>query len=818
MNSIFDKKKSLFISANAGSGKTYALAQRFLSLVFSGAEIDKILCITYTNKAADEIKEKITQLMIVCSTGNPPPEFLDFFSRDDIANFANNALVNLAKMKISTIHSFFSDLITKNHETFQINKNFKILGDLNLPQQTLQKQIKRLLNYNSKEIIILAQEYSGEAFDILIQKAIENPISEYKLRDLKKDFAYDNFDSNRSFVDYLVHKIANKDLIKLILDDTKSKILSNPKVKLNKMLEAIDTIDLENITRSELEKLLNIFLTKDGDIRKDCYKAVLENNAEAVCKICNAIYLEHSKFLTQNYIEFQANLNAIYKTIKTKMNAIDFNDILLLICDSIKSNAQNPILYDIDRQIDHIMIDEAQDTNEIQWNIFDAIFKVFNDSERDKSVLVVGDEKQSIYGFNGSDVQSFSDFYDKSRSLLPRLNFEKINLEMSYRSDKNIINFVNNFTQIESIKNLSNISNSAHQYLDSKELGGVFVELYDFKNKDKPEQELLDVADEIAIRIKSIIEKNTDKSIMILKKNRGEKWHKIIYKLQEFGFIIKTDGVDDNLKLCLMDILSILKIANRSISQYEITGLLKSPIFKFNDGDLLKIINSGNGFSIIKDEIWKNVNQSNNEIVQVIFKKLGEDFLVFESTIEAVLKIYANKIISLSLNDFYGKQTVNQIFKFILKAAEHCQTVDDLVFILESSEKFGESEEPEARIRAMTIHASKGLDADVVILIDENFSLEKAKKSTKESKLVLKSSKPIMKSLFLESKSFKKIAKNPIKTDFDELLEANARFELAEYIRLIYVGITRPKNSLYMILKDSDCGKKLQYFANCLDK
>jgi ATP-dependent exoDNAse (exonuclease V) beta subunit len=252
-------------------------------------------------------------------------------------------------------------------------------------------------------------------------------------------------------------------------------------------------------------------------------------------------------------------------------------------------------------------------------------------------------------------VQSFSDFYDKSRSLLPRLNFEKINLEMSYRSDKNIINFVNNFTQIESIKNLSNISNSAHQYLDSKELGGVFVELYDFKNKDKPEQELLDVADEIAIRIKSIIEKNTDKSIMILKKNRGEKWHKIIYKLQEFGFIIKTDGVDDNLKLCLMDILSILKIANRSISQYEITGLLKSPIFKFNDGDLLKIINSGNGFSIIKDEIWKNVNQSNNEIVQVIFKKLGEDFLVFESTIEAVLKIYANKIISLSLNDFYGK-------------------------------------------------------------------------------------------------------------------------------------------------------------------
>ena len=75
-----------------------------------------------------------------------------------------------------------------------------------------------------------------------------------------------------------------------------------------------------------------------------------------------------------------------------------------------------------------------------------------------------------------------------------------------------------------------------------------------------------------------------------------------------------------------------------------------------------------------------------------------------------------------------------------------------------------------------------------------------------------------MKSLFLESKSFKKIAKNPIKTDFDELLEANARFELAEYIRLIYVGITRPKNSLYMILKDSDCGKKLQYFANCLDK
>ena len=79
MNSIFDKKKSVFISANAGSGKTYALAQRFLSLVFSGAEIDKILCITYTNKAADEIKEKIAQLMLACSSGNPPSEFLVFF-------------------------------------------------------------------------------------------------------------------------------------------------------------------------------------------------------------------------------------------------------------------------------------------------------------------------------------------------------------------------------------------------------------------------------------------------------------------------------------------------------------------------------------------------------------------------------------------------------------------------------------------------------------------------------------------------------------------------------------------------------------------
>lgn len=409
----------LALEASAGSGKTFALSVRFVALVLMGAKINEILALTFTNKATSEMKERVFKTFLefdVLENGENKAECNELMK---MLGKSKNELIALrekykdeflrSKLNIYTFDSFFSQII----RSFALNLGLMSDFDIIESQDSYKNFISKL---DEEELRALAyyivQTKSKSDF-------LQNLESLYERSCEIKSIQNAHF-PNKTFLE--------KSLSEFI---TYARNLSTDK-------NYQKNFEFENIED---------FFTKPiiCDLDKKYFVKVIDS--EFLQK--RAEFLQSAKeYFTQmeNYrISMLAKLLAHFKEARNennaKQNALTFSDIALKTYELISDETNKDLIYfRLDGYISHLLIDEFQDTNVLQYQILKPIIAELVSGEgvkKNRSFFYVGDKKQSIYGFRGGKKELF----DKLLKDFPQIKLE--HLDTNYRSKKIIVDYVN---------------------------------------------------------------------------------------------------------------------------------------------------------------------------------------------------------------------------------------------------------------------------------------------------------------------------------------------------------------------------------------
>ena len=477
--SASNPKSSVWVEASAGTGKTKVLSDRVLRLLLAGVEPCKILCLTYTKAAAVEMNERIAKRLsnwAVYSINDLEEDLSkllgnDFCSvkKDDVIKSARTLFAQILDapggMKIQTIHSFCQEILKRFPLEAGVSPFFEVLDD---------RSSKEILQNIKSDVL----KKTGDA-DILGQEIsyLINSISEFKFPEIMNLIT-----ENRSKIDALLKKYA--DITEIIKELEKkmgiSSEITEDEVKKNlfffidknEFVKCRDAflkggkedqgrgnvfcqISESNFDYKYYDLYKELFYTQKGEkrahlARKDAINAYpmildfMNNELERVEEAENTIKTIKVFRSTKALLYISKNIIDAYNNYKEIYSVLDYED-LITKTRTLLENRENTdwVLFKLDGGIDHILIDEAQDTSPVQWAIVRAITEEFFagngafDGQVERSLFVVGDRKQSIYSFQGADPKEFDrmfTYFNKNAQ-----DFEKVHLDVSFRSTKAIM-------------------------------------------------------------------------------------------------------------------------------------------------------------------------------------------------------------------------------------------------------------------------------------------------------------------------------------------------------------------------------------------
>ncbi len=446
--------KKLVLKASAGTGKTFRLSLEYIYRLVCGENYEEILVMTFTKKATAEIKNRIFEhLSFIVNKTAEGDSLLEIIEEkygnikidfDNLSKIYFSMLKNKEKVKVYTLDSFTNMIFKKMISPYLNIYSYEIISEKKNDEyieQILEKLILNNTNFSIfQNFFSIYMEKDIEKYFVYIKNIIDNrwkfeitnyetkfeykdtnyfPILEeilYKLKEIaiirEKEESYPDLYVNKDFQDYL--KINDiKDREKYILDNYSTfltkKFANGQQTRAKNVKDLKDDIDLlyEEFQSKLSKKVFNKYVIP---LEKEMFIF-----ANVIYEIYDGIKFSEKKF-THSDISNYTYLY-LYK-----------NDLNL-----IKSDGIDPYFYDLlDSEIKTIFIDEFQDTSILQWKI---LFPIIDNSE---SVICVGDEKQSIYGWRGGEKELFENL-----EIIIEANEEK--MDTSYRSKSKIIDFVNEF-------------------------------------------------------------------------------------------------------------------------------------------------------------------------------------------------------------------------------------------------------------------------------------------------------------------------------------------------------------------------------------
>lgn len=482
---------NVWVQANAGTGKTTVLIQRLIRILFWSIKTKSynvgILCLTFTNVAASEMKTRILKELQKIATKQDSEliKTLEIIT-DDFDNADLEILKNMFYyyidnqeiLKIKTIHGFCEEILKSFPGEAGIPYNWSILNDTD-KEELLQKAFNNAILYAPKtselfrsfeHLTTIISEYSLTDFFELIKTRYSiffniNDIVKYKAQFIEKIRNILNIDNNEVFE---LSKNELRNILKnvVMLQNTKK----SPTNRLTKIVE--DTKQyIENTIN--FEKYKENFLTREDEINKTIKDELLQN-------IANDIYIINKNIKTKELYENTITLFNLsyafyeeYRKIKLKLGVLDYDDLILYT----KKLLNNPkhmgfVLSQLDYSIKHILVDEAQDTSSYQWEIIYLLINDFfssssNSFNNHKSLFVVGDIKQSIFSFQGAVPELFIASRDKINKTINinKHKIKNIDLNTNFRSCKTILEAVDKIFNNQNIQKFSKIKNVFHKYV-----------------------------------------------------------------------------------------------------------------------------------------------------------------------------------------------------------------------------------------------------------------------------------------------------------------------------------------------------------------
>lgn len=714
-----DSKQWLALKASAGSGKTFALAMRYISLLLRGANPNEILTLTFTKKAASEMKKRINENLITLKNGY-------------------NAQILIAELKN---YGVSEEKIQKN--IVQIHQNF-------LRANTKIMTIDSFLNFILKKFcwyVGVSNRYKIEfedkekIYEDFLQSLTENDFKDFLNFCIFKDF------NPKTLLDLIFRldlgHFKLQDYLQELKDVPKDFEILNAAQKIKNIIclnekasdRAKNAIKTENI--KELTKNLK-WLEEKSDYHyfKKLQLESLNPEFEALQESLKKYFDYQEQLFFKQLLKF---LKLYKKSRKNTTNALSFDSITLKTYELLQNHFERDFFYfRLDDKITHILIDEFQDTSTIQYKILKPLIDEIYAGEgrfEDRSIFFVGDTKQSIYRFRGSNSQLFD---EASKHI------EQKNLEYNYRSSESVISYVN---QIFEPKIASYVPQKFPPNKNASTKGYV-----------KICQAQEDIFKEVLKNLEILLEHNIP----------AEK------------IAILCFGNDD-----------VLNLKDYLLSQNAKLQIITEANMKLTHQNESKIILHSIAFSKTNLEIHK----------KSALKLAG---LELETNIEMPVQTPSKtpqKFILEVMETFglYGKAAQK-----MLEISFDYENLDDFINSIERLE-IDFAPEFKKGLQIMTIHKSKGLEFEYVILCDR---IKSQKPDT--NKLIFEYAGIDLKKIFFKQQEREKT--DPV---YKNALDKEKELQEKEKINVLYVAFTRAKEGLVVIFQEQKSAFKELDLSPC---
>ncbi|QED23099.1 UvrD-helicase domain-containing protein [Candidatus Deianiraea vastatrix] len=794
LSKIQDECTNIFISANAGSGKTKVLVDRVISLILSGVCVDKILCITYTENSTHEMQErifsKISSLFLQIKQGDLKEikTYKNYQDQDTALRLFRNALLDIERLNVCTFHAFCAKILRQTSAVTNILPDFTILTENDV--KMYKKYVKDVIfdeisEENDKKIDKIIAKYGKHWFEEFVNNGIDNLHLFAKIIRKKEEYR----GIYGSFVG-----LPAKDMEDILNDFFSDSILqkniensANSGSKQSEIVKKWCNLEKKYIN----EDLISAYFT-NGKIRSRGMSDADILAAESLQKFCKNAFISHSFFTTFLLLDFFEIVYFKYQNLKNEHNCLDFDDIIYILYENIKNPAVMEVIF---AKYDHILLDESQDMSKQQWEIIDEIFGEFlaNKVDKIKTIFAVGDEKQSIYGFRGASVANFQQrmvsYAQKSADFGAK--FEKIELLTSYRSRPEILSFVDKFCKLTG--DFSNLSNAKH--LASTQEEGVVL-INEIEESEEKFNYIWAICDKI-LEINRGGMAFSDIMVLVKKRKKDGIYGNFLRIAKEKKIPVNSDKEQGNItKICLLDFTALLGLVNDILDEYLLAGLLKSPLFGFCDDEIFELKKSGrlNIHSLKSDErffkiydILMKISAKTNNISQ-FFAQIAEYEEIFDKFVK-----------------FYGKSLIYQILDILTTQGDDGVLV--YRYILENIDDIEIKNPSFDGVKIMTVHGSKGLQARAVFYIDDNFAIDKLAKSGNSQGFYSIFLRPDCRFFTAKSRSLK-FAESMCKALGEDLFsleieEKNKIFELSEQNRVFYVAFTRAAEFLALYVNNA---------------
>jgi ATP-dependent helicase/nuclease subunit A len=890
------------VSASAGSGKTWLLITRIVRLLIEGADPGNIIALTFTRKAAGEMQIRLNQRLFEMATADDSDleallRIIDCGITEEnkktAAGLYEKIMHSPYPVRIQTFHSFCQDILARFPLEADIPPGFDLLEDSSLLQRQAWQMLfdKASLNASrsrlNKELDIIMQFCNGPDNTLNALNSFLNHRSDW--------WAYTSHSQNP--VAYACNRLATlldiEDLQDMKTDQLTEQFLSEAnKVKLSQFAGLLREIknktsekhaasieqalhECETDSNTAFNLIKSAFIKKDGEILSQGRslsptlekKLGIENSRRFI-----ELHLEISRDimevneLEKRLLSYRINrawyyAGSIYldlfQQLKREMRLLDFTD-LEWKCYMLLQHADNAhwVQYKIDQRIDHLLIDEFQDTNPTQWHLLSPILEEIaaGQQHRQRSVFLVGDEKQSIYSFRRANPALQA---QASNWLADRLDARATPLDFSRRSSPAIINCVNLIFDQPVIKNIMNSFVTHDTYLDSLPGKVLLFELFRQDDEDTGENEqstheeiyfrnpLLQArelntltarhreAEHIARQIQHLINKPefiTDQGkarclefgdIMILMRNRT---HIAIYEnaLKQHGIPYigsKKGGLLDNIEI--QDLSCLLNTLMTPFNNLALAQVLKSPIFSATDEDLILLAQHNDGstgsqhwyerlLQLAADPESKTghaLRRASHLLPR--WQQLAEQLPVHDC-LDMIFSEgnIINRFIAASREENKQKVAAN-CQRFLELSLEtdsgRYPSITRFLQRLNKLESHSDSppEEPLAQNNAnqvtlLTIHGSKGLEAPVVFLADCNSNPRNTNAYASLVSWPASQSRPVNFQLQLNRENTDQVTR--------QLQQEKLNEQAREELNLLYVAVTRAREQLY--ISGSESGRR----------
>ena len=852
-----DPLASVWVSANAGSGKTHALTTRVARLLLSGTAPERILCLTFTKAAAAEMSSRLYKRLggwameedaelaaIIEDMDGRAPDTAKLATARKL--FAR-AIETPGGLKIQTIHAFCESVLGRFPLEADVPPHFDILDE---------RSAAELMEEVRDQVLFTAQEDEdgpvGRALAHIVGRVDEFMFSRLMMEIAGRRDGIAALLENFGGVEGVMQtvRLALGVSAEETVEAARAGLSMVPEEELRAAADALDTGSKTDKERAEtlywyledrarrserLDDYVGIFLTAKGEPRKTL---MTKKVAEEYPASAGLLLQEQQRILagmnhlravgvaqsTEAIFVIATEMLKAYENAKRARALLDYGDLIEKTRDLLTRGHMGAwVLYKLDGGIDHILVDEAQDTSPEQWKIVQALADEFFTGESAhegvRTVFAVGDEKQSIFSFQGADPVAFAEMrrHFERAVKAAEMVWHRIPFVRSFRSVPQVLAAVDAvFAQTQAKAGLTADEEDVVEHIAAREFDAGRVEIWPLEEPDETDE--VDVWDapldylnetappaKLAARIAGKIagwlesgEMLTARArpirpgdILILVRRRNAFVNEMIRHLKDRG--VPVAGADRMVlmeQMAVMDLVALARFVLLPQDDLNLAAVLKSPFIGLTEDELFELAWGRKG------DLWSALQAAAHE--GECYAK-AHDLLMrllaradYEPPYEFFAHVLAGEEGRKRLLARLGEDANDPIDEFLALALEyertHAPSLEGFLHWVErgASEIKRDMDQGRDEVRVMTVHGAKGLEAEIVFMPD-TCSMPGGQHDP----------------ALIELPTEPKLLLWPVRKGDEDEVTGGARErwreeQEKEYRRLLYVAMTRARDRLYI--------------------